>query len=191
MLVRYLFVSLLSFVAQAVALQPELIELKKCMFSENDNNNCWQAKISQNLYIILKTDDFDCGTAGCVAGEYINQNNKIVYNNKKFHLQCDKLNEEKYLCFIVPDVYRFLPISKKLLSENYENPYVSKLNNNTVLIMDMSQDCNKIRGCSVFNYKIVDGKYIKDYPFVDMICDKITSKEVVNCRTISKYIDSL
>ena len=95
------------------------------------------------------------------------------------------------MCFIVPGVYRFLPISKKLLSENYENPYVSKLNNNTVLIMDMSQDCNKIRGCSVFNYKIVDRKYIKDYPFVDMICDKITSKEVVNCRTISKYIDSL
>lgn len=191
MLFRFLLIGVF-YVSQAVAQQqPEWLLMQRCSADVvlKKTNNCWQAIGTDGSHTYVYTEDFDCGTMGCIGAEYTLQDGILKYNRNQ-RLQCEKNNDANYICYVVQTKYVFQPINKKHLIEKYNNPYVSYISDNKLILIDLSQDCYNLSGCQAFNYEIKHGKYLKTYPFVDIVCYGQVVDNKIYCQKKADFIDA-
>lgn len=152
--------------------------------------NCWTARREKDSLWIADSDNFDCGTAGCIVSLYNEKNGKLENLNKTMAVQCEQQDDKTYKCFRYTETYEFVPMDKSRLEENIQHPYLSSLGQNNYLILDMIESCSAPEGCAVFNYTLENGRFKRGYPFVRVICRSPSGHKKAICETRSKYLDS-
>ena len=184
-----------SLSVRAAEMQPgQVLSFRQCEEQEHIQfqhlTNCWIAQGEGNSLWVADSDNFNCGTAGCIVNLYRQNNDKLENLKTTMAVQCEQQENKTYKCFSYTETYEFAPIDKNQLQETYQQPYLSYLGENNYLILDMTENCSTPEGCAVFNYTLENGRFIRGYPFVRVVCRRPSGHKKAICETRSKYLDS-